>query len=232
MSNRKPPSNKGKGKTFPWLLAHVNYQGDDCLKWPFGGDPKSGRGVLQHNGVRRWAHRWMCMLAHGEPPTPNHKAAHNCGNGHLGCINPRHLEWKTQKENLADCAIHGTQPKHYDGNQGRLTTEQANEIRCSRGIKTMFELAALFEVSEGTINDIWRGRTHARPSKIVHYTADEDAAIRRGVDGGLSFREIGALVGREAHAVSGRVYRLGLTSKWIRPKGSKSTLSFSNGDRQ
>lgn len=133
---------KGEGKAYKWLLAHVDYQGDDCLKWPFGGEPKSGRGCLGHLGKRGWAHRWMCRLAHGEPPTPAHKATHNCGKGHEGCVNPRHLEWKTQAGNLADCAIHGTQPKHSYGNQGRITSEQAEQIRSARGTRTMRELAA------------------------------------------------------------------------------------------
>ena len=231
MSNRKPPANKGKGKSFAWLEAHVGYQGDDCLKWPFGGDPKSGRGVLQHNGVKRWAHRWMCILAHGEPPTPAHKAAHDCGNGHLGCINQRHLKWKTQKENLADCAIHGTQPKHYDGNQGRITSAQAAQILGSRGVKTMRELAAEFDVSEGTINDIWRGRTHARPSKIDHWAPEEDAKLREAVALGYNFRKAAAFVGRPHGATMGRAYRIGLRSGQPPTRTYSRGVSLSNGDR-
>lgn len=203
---------KGKGEAHKWLLAHVDYQGDDCLKWPFGGDPKSGRGVLQHNGVRGWAHRWMCRLAHGEPPTPKHTAAHECGKGHEGCINPRHLIWKTQAENNADCARHGTSPKHFDGSQGRLTSPQVEEIRGARGSRTMRELAATFDVSEGTINDIWRGRTHARPSKIDHWKPDEDAKIKEAIGRGCNFTEVAKIIGRPKLAVSGRAYRLGLKS--------------------
>jgi hypothetical protein len=203
---------KGDGAAYKWLLAHVDYRGDDCLKWPFGGDPKSGRGCLQHNGVRGWAHRWMCKLAHGEPPTPKHKAAHDCGKGHEGCINPRHLKWKTQAENLADCIIHGTQPKHYYGSQGRITPDQAEEIRNSRGVRTMRELAVAFDVAEGTINDIWRGRTHARPSKIKHWKPEEDAKLKAAIQAGYNFTKAARHVGRPVGAVMGRAYRIGLKS--------------------
>lgn len=34
----------------------------------------------------------MCELVYGKPPMPKHQAAHNCGKGNLGCINPKHLE--------------------------------------------------------------------------------------------------------------------------------------------
>lgn len=203
---------KGEGKSYQWLLAHVDYRGDDCLKWPFGGDPKSGRGALQHNGIKRWAHRWMCMLAHGEPPTPKHTAAHECGKGHEGCINPRHLKWKTQAENLADCARHGTQPKHTYGSKGLLTRTQAAEIREQRGVRTQAQLAADFGVSEGAINDIWRGRTHARPSKIDFWSPEETEKLKAVLDQGLNFRQAAVHVGRPMKATIAYAYRIGLKS--------------------
>jgi hypothetical protein len=203
---------KGESKGYNWLLAHVGHQGDDCLKWPFGGEPKSGRGALKFSGARGWAHRLMCKLAHGEPPTPKHTAAHSCGKGHEGCVNPRHLSWKTQAENLADCATHGTQPKHYAGPQGRLTDAQAEEILNARGTKTMRELAASFDVSEGTVNDIWRGRTHARPRKLNFWTPEEDAKLKEAINRGYNLRQAAEFVGRPHKATMTRTYRIGLKS--------------------
>lgn len=202
---------KGEGFGYRFLVGLIDHRGDECVIWPLFRD-KDGRGRVGHNGEHHWAHRLMCKLAHGEPPTPEHTAAHDCGKGHDGCVNPRHLKWKTQKENLADCAIHGTSPKHFDGCQGRLTGAQAEEIRSSRGIRTMRELAAIFGVSQGTINDIWRGRTHARPSKINHWAPEEDTKLREAIELGYNLPKIAAFVGRSLGATMGRVYRLGLKS--------------------
>jgi hypothetical protein len=57
--------------------------------------------------VRR-AHRVMCEIAHGPKPAPGFVAAHTCGKGREGCVNPRHLRWASQKENMADKLLHGT----------------------------------------------------------------------------------------------------------------------------
>lgn len=152
-----PPS-KGHGNNFKWMLQHVSYQGDDCLKWPFSIDENYGRGRIGYNGKIYWAHRLMCILAHGNPPTPKHQTAHSCGNGHKRCINPRHLSWKTNSQNQSDRRKHGTQ-KGAKGNRAKLSIEQIAEIRSLRGIETQFSLAARFGVKRGCI-EYWHRTTH------------------------------------------------------------------------
>lgn len=125
---------KGNGKTIQWIRDHQAYQHDDwCLMWPFS--RTRGYGTFVYLGKGYYAHRFMCELVHGEPPTPAHQAAHSCGNGHLGCVNPKHLAWKTQSENQLDCREHGTQAKTDTGNKGRLSLALADEIRALKGIK-------------------------------------------------------------------------------------------------
>lgn len=83
------------------------YAGDECLTWPYS-RMKNGYANHTHEGRTVVLSRLVCNLVYGAPPTPRHEAAHSCGNGHLGCVNPRHLCWKTHTENEADKLIHGT----------------------------------------------------------------------------------------------------------------------------
>lgn len=205
-------SRKGQGKALRWLQAHVDYPHKDwCLIWPFSRD-KHGRGMLGANGGHYWAHRLMCQMAKGDPPTPTHTAAHNCGCGHDGCVNPNHLDWKTQAENLEDCREHGTIVRHHGGNVRRLLPEQITAIKDARGFQTQCQLAAKFGISEGTVSDIWHGRTHTGQSKINHWTPEEDAKLKEAIAMGYSFPKAAKYVGRPAAGTMGRAYRLGLTS--------------------
>lgn len=94
------------GATVEWLAAQVGHDGEGCLTWPFSRNPK-GYGQTWWNGQPAIASRVMCILANGEPPTPEHQAAHSCGNGTKGCVHPRHLSWKTSFANQQDRLRHG-----------------------------------------------------------------------------------------------------------------------------
>jgi hypothetical protein len=203
-------SRKGEGKGYAFLVAHVPYEGDDCLKWPFS--TLHGYGQLGHNGWRGYAHRLMCELAHGEPPSPEHQAAHSCGNGHLRCVNPRHLSWKTRSENQLDCRQHGTQAKSTAGIYGRLSHKKAAEIRALQGVKLQREVAEQYGVSESAISDVWLGRTWTREHKRKPWPAEDTAALKKALESGSSFPEAARLLGRPLHVIQSYAYRIGLKS--------------------
>jgi hypothetical protein len=147
------PANKGKGKGIAFLRALVGHQGDECVSWPMCG--LRGYGFVAVNGVVHYAHRLMCELAYGPPPTPEHQAAHSCGNGHQGCVNPRHISWKTVSENMLDKRKHGTQ--YTRKTRFKLTPEQVAEIRSLTG--PIAPMAARFGVCESNIRHIRAGRS-------------------------------------------------------------------------
>lgn len=141
--------NKRKGRAFRWIQEHINYNGNDCLWWPMSCD-SHGYGQLIYDSKRYKAHRFMCTLVHGEPPDSAPVARHSCGNGHLGCVNPRHLSWATNSDNQKDRRKHG---KHLGaiGPKTDLSAQQIDYIRQSRGKISQSTLAANLGVKIGRI---------------------------------------------------------------------------------
>lgn len=93
----------------------------DCIDWPFTRDRK-GYGVWVIG-----AHRTVCLMAHGQPPSHIHQAAHSCGRP--SCVNPAHLRWATPKENQADQLRHGTRNRGTRNGRNKLMTPEVLEIR-------------------------------------------------------------------------------------------------------
>lgn len=159
MTKGHPNPNKGQGPGLKWIRAHIAYQGDDCLPWPYFRDPHYGRGRVGWNGKILWAHRVMCELVHGPAPDDKPQAAHSCGNGHLGCCNPHHLSWKDNSENQRDRRAHGA-PEGAIGPRTRLNPDQVATIREMKGKVPQVVLAKLVGVKRGTI-EYWQ--RHDRP---------------------------------------------------------------------
>jgi hypothetical protein len=99
--------NTERGEPLNWLDSVVTTSELECIFWPFAKKP-SGQGRVKFRGATYYPHRLMCEIAYGEPPSAKHVAAHSCGNGHLACVNPRHLRWATMAENISDKKIHQT----------------------------------------------------------------------------------------------------------------------------
>lgn len=133
-----------------WLKDRSETSQDECLIWPFYRRDEDGYGRLTQNGRPIGAHRLMCLIAHGKPPSSKHQAAHNCGNGNLGCVNPNHLRWATQTENSADMVIHGTTRKGAMIESAVLTPDSVRAMRLEQSNFTYLELAEKYDVSIGT----------------------------------------------------------------------------------
>ena len=143
----------------------VPYSGDHCLIWPFA-KARNGYGVIGHKGRNAMTHRLACEKRHGPPPTTTHQAAHSCGNGHLGCVNPNHLSWKTPKENTADKVVHGTQLRGEGVKQAVLKPDQVAEIIAMRGVVTQSDLAERYGVKREAISKIQLGKRWAHIGSV------------------------------------------------------------------
>lgn len=148
------------GSFLRWLEEHQAFEGSECLIWPFKTKTLSGyAGTLEFEGSRSHAHRVMCILVHGQPSSPGLEAAHNCGMGHMGCVNPRHLRWASPQENTADKFAHGTVLRGEGLPTTKLTEDQVREIRKRRQRgETLSRLADEFGVSFQLVSMIARGK--------------------------------------------------------------------------
>lgn len=145
----------GHGEPMRWLLEHVVYKGDECLIWPYMRN-NDGYGLIRDSGKNKhfMAHRVMCELASGKPNDTKLLTAHNCGNGHLGCVNPNHLRWDTPKGNMADKIIHGRNNRGMKHPKCQLTEDQVREIRISHPTENISQLARRFGVTRTSIRYI------------------------------------------------------------------------------
>lgn len=136
----------------------ATFNDDACLIWPLT-KSSTGYGRLILDGKVLSAHRYVCMISHGDPPTLDHQAAHSCGNGHLGCVNPKHLSWKTPKENQMDRVRHGTHSRGDRHPSAKLTSEDVSAIRGMIESLSLTEIAKRFNVSKTTISRVRTGKS-------------------------------------------------------------------------
>ena len=114
----------------------------------------TGYGVLNKKVVSRLA----CERRNGPPPDHKYDAAHSCGNGHKGCVNPNHLSWKTRKDNMADQLEHGTRNRGERQGHSKLTKEIVLEIRSKRGTQTQISIAEEYGLSAGHVSNLMNGK--------------------------------------------------------------------------
>lgn len=136
------------------LPSHI---GDECLIWPFG-KFTSGYGSITLNGRTFVVSRYLCEVVRGAPPTQDHEAAHSCGKGHLGCVNPNHLSWKTHAENMADAVAHGTSAKGERNGQAKITSSDVIDIRILCQSMTQRDVALRYGLSQSSIHAIVHGK--------------------------------------------------------------------------
>ncbi len=147
----------GPRKAEAWVRQMADHAGDECLAWPFG-RRRNGYGSLRFGGTRKsWlAHRVMCEIAHGPPPFAKAVVSHICGKGRDGCVNPKHLEWTTQRENIAMKNVHGTEQIGSRNGVAKVTEEQALMIVSSD--RAGRDIANELGISPCTVSAIRVGR--------------------------------------------------------------------------
>lgn len=161
--NRRHGDPLGGGAFYGEPMDHLNktvltYLGHECLVWPFARG-RDGYGSVIVDGLSTKVHRFVCQVENGRPPSPEHQAAHNCGNGSGGCVARKHLSWKTPAQNQADRLIHGTSNRGERHGLAMLSEENVRMIRALKDKSSYRSIAKKFGVSYSTVGHIVRGET-------------------------------------------------------------------------
>lgn len=148
-----------KRAAIKWIKDNTNFSGTECLIWPFAAKMTGGYGLVWWKGKKDGAHRVMCEMVNGPPPSPRHQAAHSCGNGSRGCTHPKHLRWATPLENDGDKEAHGTRVRGQKIPWSKLTEQNVRAIRILLNTHTDIQIARQFGVSDSAIFAIRSGRS-------------------------------------------------------------------------
>lgn len=146
----KKIADKGSSEALLRLLLKTST--DDCVRWPFR-RTATGYGLAVIGGVQKRASRWMCILAHGEPKSPELHAAHRCGVA--SCVNPKHLYWASPKENAADRVRHGTSNHGERNGKTKLCEQDIRDIRAAP--PDLIALAKRYGMNKHSISKIRSG---------------------------------------------------------------------------
>lgn len=152
------PEVKKVGGVTDYVLSSVlPYRGEYCLLWPFARN-NNGYGQIRQNGKIKYVHRLACEHVNGLAG-PGMEAAHTCGNGHLGCVAPAHLVWKTHTQNMSDTLTHGTRVKGERVGTSKLSAAQVAEMRASP--MSVKQLSVAYGVSDSQVRRILKGERWA-----------------------------------------------------------------------
>lgn len=148
-----PSREYGKTRRFLFDVA-IGYDRDDCLVWPYARNPQ-GYAKMSFEGRTTRVHQIVCEIVHGQRPASKRDVAHSCGNGHLGCVNPRHLRWATRRENVMDRVLHHTDNRGEKHPFSKLTASDVITIRS--GELRAKDAAAKFGISRRYVHRIRAG---------------------------------------------------------------------------
>lgn len=204
---------RGDAKTVEWIRANLDFPHDWCLIWPFGRTPA---GYACFGKPYTAVHRLMCEYRNGLPPTPKHQAAHSCDRGHDGCVNPRHLDWKTNSENQK-ARYRASGPTR----RAKLTPIQVDEIRALKGREPNAIIAARFGVSVRNITNIHNGYLWKSDRRDHRVFSEDEVRFIRSQYHLVPASKLAAEFGVRAGTI-GRIQRRTFY-KWVTDEPAKKT---------
>lgn len=120
---------------------------DDCWPW-IGHGLAAGYGTIAIDG-KAWLATHLSLTVSGEPRPEGGLALHTCDNPR--CVNPKHLWWGSQADNMRDMADkgRGNAPRGSRNWLAKLTDDDVREIRAS--VRPASALASKYGVDRSKI---------------------------------------------------------------------------------
>ncbi len=117
-----------------------------CIEWT-GSRDAYGYGQIRRDNKLIKAHRVALAEDEGiELPDSSVKCRHSCDNP--GCVNPEHLSWGTQRDNIQDAVQRGRMRK-------KLTLEQHAAIKLDT--RKLKDISSEYGIAESTVSRIRNG---------------------------------------------------------------------------
>jgi HNH endonuclease len=122
----------------------------ECIIWPRGGS-KAGYGLVAHNGVSHYVHRFAYEHFNGPIGEGRKHICHTCDNPR--CFRIEHLFLGTSRDNHLDCLRKGRGNKAFGERAGKakLTESQVLEMRRLHsegiGVTTLGRMFGVYETS-------------------------------------------------------------------------------------
>ena len=116
---------------------------------------------------QRLVHRLVALSFLGEPPTPEHEAAHLDGVRSNCALS--NVAWKTKVENAADKVLHGTNNEGETNHRSGVDVSQVVKIvEAVRSGQMQTDVAEAYGLPVPTVNHIMTGRTWSTVTGIVY----------------------------------------------------------------
>ncbi len=158
---------------------------DDCWEWTAYTNP-GGYGMFGIGKSVYLAHRVSYALANSDPGDLN--VNHTCDNP--PCVNPAHLWFGTQQENISDMIVKDRQIHAIGEDASRAILVEEDVIEILKSSLTHHELAEKYGVSIGAISGIFGTKNWKHldkpPGRQKRLTEDTVRAIRLASKGSES----------------------------------------------
>lgn len=126
----------------------------DCWVW-IAGKHSAGYGVIRVDGKTKCAHRLSCEWHHGKAPRGKNVVMHSCDNP--SCVNPAHLRWGTQQDNIADAIAKGRMDNSGENHGAhKLTDNDVMRLLAELPRRSQRSVARQFGVSQQYVSKLYR----------------------------------------------------------------------------